>query len=229
MKIYKVYIHTFPNGKHYVGITSSSTLHRWGDRGQGYMNQKIMWRAIQKYGWDNITHTIVADNLTRKQACEMEIQLISVLQSNKRNKGYNISEGGDIPAPRSPETQAKITNKLRGRVLSEETRRKISESHKGSRNAFYGKKHSQETIEKLRLAHTGKKASESTRKKLSEQRIGKLKSQEHKDKLSKSLLGHPVSEETRLKMSVAKRGRKLSDETRRRMSEAHKRQKQHQE
>lgn len=223
MKSYKVYIHTFPNNKRYVGITSSSTLHRWGDCGQGYANQKLMWRAIQKYGWDNIQHIVIADNLTKKQACALEIQLIAFFQSNKSRYGYNVSDGGNIPAPRSEETQKRITEKLRGRKLSAETRQKMSESRKGELNPFYGKKHSEETIVKLRASHMGKSATESTRRKLSEQRKGKSKSQEHKNKLSKSLLGHPVSEETRLKMSLAKKGRKLSEETRRKMSEAHRR------
>lgn len=223
MKSYKVYIHTFPNNKRYVGITSSSTLHRWGEHGQGYSNQKLMWRAIQKYGWDNIQHIVIADNLNKKQACALEIQLIALFQSNKPRYGYNVSEGGNVPAPRSEETQRRITEKLRGRKLSAETKQKMSESRKGELNPFYGKKHSEETIVKLRISHTGKRATETTRQKLSEQRKGKSKSQEHKNKLSKSLLGHSVSEETRLKMSLAKKGRKLSEETRRKMSEAHKR------
>ena len=223
MKSYKVYIHTFPNNKRYVGITSSGTLHRWGDHGQGYVNQKLMWRAIQKYGWDNIQHIVIADNLSKKQACELEIQLIAFFQSNKPSHGYNVSDGGNIPAPRSEETQRRITEKLRGRKLSAETKQKMSESRKGELNPFYGKKHSEETIAKLRAAHTGKRATENTRQKLSEQRKGKPKSQEHKNKLSKSLLGHYVSEEARLKMSLAKKGRKLSEETRRKMSEAHRR------
>lgn len=223
MKSYKVYIHTFPNNKRYVGITSSSTLHRWGEHGQGYSNQKLMWRAIQKYGWNNIQHTVIADNLNKKQACALEIQLIALFQSNKSRYGYNVSEGGNVPAPRSEETQRRITEKLRGRKLSAETKQKMSESRKGELNPFYGKKHSEETIVKLRTSHTGKRATETTRQKLSEQRKGKSKSQEHKNKLSKSLLGHSVSEETRLKMSLAKKGRKLSEETRRKMSEAHKR------
>lgn len=223
MKSYKVYIHTFPNNKRYVGITSNSTLHRWGDHGQGYANQKLMWRAIQKYGWDNIQHTVIVDNLNKKQACALEIQLIALFQSNKPRYGYNVSEGGDIPAPRSEETQRRLTEKLRGRKLSAETRQKMSESRKGELNPFYGKKHSEETIIKLRVSHTGKIVTENTRQKLSEQRKGKPKSQEHKNKLSKSLLGHYVSEETRLKMSLAKKGRKLSEETRRKMSEAHRR------
>ena len=206
-KLYRVYVHIFPNHKKYVGITSSSTLHRWGDHGQGYANQKLMWRAIQKYGWDNIQHIVIADNLSRKQACALEIQLIALFQSNKPRYGYNVSEGGDIPVPRSKETQKRINEKLRGRKLSDETRQKMSKSRMGELNPFYGKHHSAETWEKIRTARKEKGVSKETRMKLSAVHKGIPKSQEHKDKLSKSLMGHTVSEEARLKMSLAKKGK----------------------
>lgn len=45
---YKVYMHIFPNGKKYIGITSQSLKDRF-DGGYGYQTP-IMRNAIRKYG-----------------------------------------------------------------------------------------------------------------------------------------------------------------------------------
>lgn len=39
-RIWKVYIHEFPNGKVYIGITSKSVYKRWGLHGSGYNAQE---------------------------------------------------------------------------------------------------------------------------------------------------------------------------------------------
>jgi len=53
---YCVYIHTSPSGKMYVGITGKEPERRWGINGNNYMLDKCFWKAIQKYGWENIRH-----------------------------------------------------------------------------------------------------------------------------------------------------------------------------
>lgn len=90
-----VYVHISPSNKYYVGITSRKPEERWGFNGYGYKNKcHHLWAAIQKYGWSNIIHEILAENLTRKEAEEMEVVLIEKLQSSNKIYGYNISSGG---------------------------------------------------------------------------------------------------------------------------------------
>lgn len=91
---YSVYIHLFPNKKVYVGITSRPVEVRWGSKGAGYFEQPLIYRAIQKYGWNNIEHVIFASNLTKQEAIRMEFKLIDLFQANNTNYGYNISAGG---------------------------------------------------------------------------------------------------------------------------------------
>ena len=55
-----LYRHTSPSGKVYVGITSKPILRRWNN-GNGYRTCKNFWRAILKYGWDNIIHEVLFD------------------------------------------------------------------------------------------------------------------------------------------------------------------------
>jgi len=94
---YTVYQHTFPNGKKYIGITSQLVEMRWRKNGEGYKTQKLIERAIKKYGWDNIIHEILYTGLTQEEARQTEIRLISELDLTNPQKGYNNTFGGDIP------------------------------------------------------------------------------------------------------------------------------------
>ena len=153
MCAYTVYKHTSPSGKVYIGITSQSTSKRWLN-GQGYIHNEYFYRAIQKYGWENITHEILARGLTSEEAKQMEIDLIVKYRSNNRSYGYNITIGGDgvHGYKHSDERKAKIRNKFEkghlpwntGKQWSDEAKRKMSESHKGKPSPMKGKRLSEE-------------------------------------------------------------------------------------
>ena len=55
--MYVVYKHTTPSGKVYIGITGLKPERRWRN-GNGYKDNEHFYRAILKYGWDNIKHEI---------------------------------------------------------------------------------------------------------------------------------------------------------------------------
>ena len=50
--------------KKYVGQTCQRPEKRWNN-GRGYIENIYFWRSIQKYGWDNFEHEVVASNLTK--------------------------------------------------------------------------------------------------------------------------------------------------------------------
>lgn len=109
---YKVYIHTCnANGKKYVGITKLNLIDRWGSEGQGY-NKQFFYRAIKKYGWDNFTHEVVYDGLSRKEAEQKEIELIAKYRTNDKRYGYNVENGGYSNIV-TEETKKKIQKKQR--------------------------------------------------------------------------------------------------------------------
>lgn len=94
-----VYEHIFPNGKKYIGITCQSPQLRW-DYGWGYKEnvQPMMYRAIQKYGWNNIQHNILFQNLTEQDAKEKERELILLYHTCIKDpncNGYNMTYGGE--------------------------------------------------------------------------------------------------------------------------------------
>lgn len=147
IRTYTVYMHLFPNGKYYFGITKMSVDQRW-QNGRGYNNQILMKNAIEKYGWNNIIHTILIDGLSKDDAIKIEEFVIMEFKSNNRKYGYNITSGGESLGmhslesrlkmslhqkgkKRSVETRKKISDGLKGRPVSDETRRKISAGHIG--------------------------------------------------------------------------------------------------
>ena len=110
---YKLYVHIAPNGKKYYGITKRDAAIRWNN-GKGYDNQYFS-RAISKYGWDNIEHIVIYDDLTENEAKELEQYYIQWYDTANRKYGYNITlggEGGSGYNPYSPKKCIKIQSKL---------------------------------------------------------------------------------------------------------------------
>ena len=128
--IYCVYIHTNKiNGKMYIGQTCQDPEDRWKN-GNGYKKCTYFYRAIQKYGWDNFEHEIIASHLTLDEANNFEELLIGVLNTMNPNNGYNLKSGGKSNLL-SELTKRKIGKANKGHKMSEEQKNKLIESHKG--------------------------------------------------------------------------------------------------
>lgn len=149
---YTVYMHIAPNDKKYVGITCQKPIYRW-DNGNGYKQCTLMWRAICKYGWDNFAHEILYKNLSKEEAEQKEIELISKYKSNNKNYGYNIENGGNSVGKMSEETKLKISIAERGKKMSEEAKQKM----KGRIPWNKGRKCTLEERLKTRKANPNKK------------------------------------------------------------------------
>ena len=123
---YCVYMHkNKTNEKVYIGITCMKPEHRWESNGKGYANNIHFSRAIAKYGWDGFKHVILHEGLTKEEALQKEIDLISSYDSTNKSKGYNISPGGNL---RNEEANKVVSNKLKGHVVKKETREKLRQS-----------------------------------------------------------------------------------------------------
>lgn len=133
---YVVYKHTSPSGKVYIGITRRKPEARWKD-GRGYYRHPRFAGAIGKYGWENFTHEILAENLTANEAKIMETELIKLHRSTDKRFGYNATLGGDGCAGCTP---------------SDESRRKMSANHydtRGANNPMFGRNHTPEARQKM--------------------------------------------------------------------------------
>lgn len=181
---YYVYKHTSPSGKIYIGITQQRPTKRWG-AGYNYDYNDHFFNAIRKYGWDNFSHEILFSGLSREEAKAKEIELIAFYDSANRNKGYNVSPGGEmqsdstkkkIQATREalglnelqsirskarwedPEFRAKTLANMRGKVRSAESRERYRQAtlRRGPLKP--------ESVEKMRAALRTKKGEKSIRK-----------------------------------------------------------------
>lgn len=149
---YCVYKHTAPNGKVYIGVTGREPSERFM-YGHGYRNNIIFWRAIQKYGWTNITHEILYDDLEKDVAYDLEKEMIRKYDSTNPAKGYNCSiggKGGTLGVHLSKKTRKKMSKSHTGKKMSEETKKKLSAQRMGENNPNYGKVASDETKRKFR-------------------------------------------------------------------------------
>jgi len=114
--IYKI---KFPNGKHYIGITTTSLKRRQQQHKQcaNQGDTKCLYNALRKYDMVDLLELIEIDTAdTLKELCEKEIRYIEEYNSYYKNgNGYNMTYGGEG------------TN---GYVFTEEDNKKNSESQK---------------------------------------------------------------------------------------------------
>ena len=121
----------------YIGITNN-LQRRWRDHREGHSKCAHVNHAIQKY--DDIVYSVIEEG-SREDMLELE----STLRPEERI-GWNIAPGGKsgytgvalsgedhwtYGIPRPEETRRKISEKLKGNIISEEARLKISKAHKG--------------------------------------------------------------------------------------------------
>lgn len=158
-KEFYLYSHTTPSNKVYIGITSNIPEKRWKN-GNGYKGyNSILYKAILKYGWDNIEHRIIA-RLSEESAKELEKAFISFYK--RYDRSLNITDGGEglLGFKHSEETKQKMSDKAIGKKLSKESIIKRTNSWKSNPN---NKINSLKTLEIAREVWKGQKHSESTK------------------------------------------------------------------
>lgn len=174
--MYCVYRHISPSEKSYIGITCQKPERRWRE-GEGYRECSAFYNAIKKYGWQNIEHEILEENLSFTEACEKEKFYIAKYKSLVGENGYNLENGGRVNQKVNDETKSKISATLTGRKrkpLSLETRKKIGDANRGKKKP---------------------PKSDETRRKLSEANKGKVFSEEHCHNISEAKKGMKVGKE----------------------------------
>lgn len=188
MKLFSVYAHlNNVNGKIYIGITSQKPSRRW-DNGKGYRQQPHIRNGIEKHGWDNFEHEIVASNLDEQSAKNFEKLLIKTLMSNNAIYGYNITDGGEGTLGWSPskEHRAIMSMTHKGKVISEEQKVKF-------RLKMVGRQETPEHRLKISIAGKGRILSEETKNKMRKPKssktiikMSKPKTKEHANNIGKS-------------------------------------------
>lgn len=198
---YCVYKHTSPSGKVYIGITMQEVKKRWRN-GLGYKKNKFFYRAIQKYGWENIKHEILFSGLSEKEAKQKEIELIALYKSNYSKHGYNQTLGGEgCKGYKFTEDQKRRLSEIQKQMVKDGKNR-IIERNRSEKQIEYSRKNLQKMHDYIRNnpdfcknrksyvgkgnPNYGKHASEETKKIWHEQRAGRTLTFEWRKKISEN-------------------------------------------
>lgn len=198
---YVVYVHTFPNGKRYVGI--SRDVKRRFRNGKGYQHQKIMYSAIQKYGWKNVETTILFERLTEGEAKQKEIETIALYRTTDRRYGYNQTFGGEGANGRveSEENKRRFGERMsklhKGVPLSEEHKKKISDAMKGKPKTY-----SEDGRRRIIESNSTRVYSKETRKKMSRNTKMAMKEKNMSEYLSRKWQENKEQRKAKLRITM---------------------------
>ena len=224
--MYYIYCHTFPNEKRYVGITRTSPKRRWGN-GRNYSTCPLMDRAIQKYGWDNVTHEIIDTAESKEEAEVKEQYYIQQFMSDRPEYGYNVLPGGDIADnPLTDEIRYKLGNGQRGKSRTDEEKSKISAGvretfSRPESNGHLGMCHTESTRQKMSEAQIKRWSDDPSRHMEAAERMQqRMADPEYRSKVLENLSHYrrkpaewTMPEEARVKLGEYNRGKWLGDKS----------------
>jgi group I intron endonuclease len=155
------------NGKIYVGV------HKTENMDDGYMGSgKVIKTAIEKYGIENFTKTILQQFSTEEEMFYAEKQLVND-QFLLREDVYNLRRGG---TGGFDYINSSGILKFKGKTHSESSKKMMG--HVGNKY-WLGKKHSDETKQKIglksKIANTGKIKSEETKEKIRKAALSQIR------------------------------------------------------
>lgn len=118
MKTYTVYKLTLTDGRVYIGMTHQPLSKRC--RKNGYVHCPSMGEAVEKYGWDAFSVSVIADGLSQTEAEQIEKANIKFYDSTNPDKGFNVALGGNIEGRHSQITLKRMSIGQKGRKFSNE-------------------------------------------------------------------------------------------------------------
>lgn len=182
----------------YVGKSDNPKTRLYGHINEYAIGEKKDWiNAIKELGLNPVVE--ILDTVERSKWTFWESHYISLLKSwgfslfNKSSKcsedrKQNISNANK-KAFSDPGVRAKISERLKGRKLSDETKEKLSRINSGDGHPFFGKHLSEEHRDKIRKTHTGRTYSPETIERMRNAVRPEI-TQEAKAKMSKYLIGN---------------------------------------
>lgn len=129
-KTYVVYCHTAPNGVYY-GVTCN-VKNRWHPSRYKHNNTPFK-DAIIEFGWENIQHEVLFENLTLDEALKLEDQLIVKARGN--GTCLNAHRSGHHTETDEYKGESKARSKARSKAWRENNPEKEKACQKSYREA----------------------------------------------------------------------------------------------
>ena len=217
-KKYSIYAHVVPNGKRYIGKTSTVAAQRWAN-GNGYKYNDAFFADIQKYGWENIQHIILEIVSGDEKAAETEKKYIQQFKTFDPEFGYNKTTGGDDKFTVRDETRWKQhiarenyfrkpgTKEMKSRSQKEVMEREgVRERISVSLKKYYANEEKEHKEERIKKMSDGQKKyyathAEEVREKRSKALKERWERPGYRENISRKLTGIKRSEEHKKKIS----------------------------
>ena len=220
--IYKI---VFPNGKHYIGLTTTSLKQRQKEHkicAKNETKQHLVYRSLRCHNMVDTFELVEIDTAdTLEELCKKEIEYIQIYNSYYMDgNGYNMTLGGEGTNGYVYTEEDKQKNSERQKKYYEDNPEEKEQMKKISQD-FWNKPDSHETMSKIRLiSHNTPQAKQNIRdgiKKYYEETPGAR--EKNSEALTKHHKEHP---ETGEKVSESlKTHHKEHPETREKLSELH--------
>jgi len=217
--IYKI---EFPNGKHYIGLTTTSLEQRRKEHKRCAKNgdSRCLYNALRKYDMVDTFELVEIDTSdTLEELCEKEIGYIIEYNSYYINEnGYNMTSGGDGTTGYvfTEEDKEQISESLKKYFENSEARQKMRELTKKyyQEHPEAGKEHSKKMKKRF-------EENPEERQKISESQKKRFENPEARQKISESLKKYyQENEESRQKQSEIKKKYFENPEARQKIGEA---------
>ena len=197
--IYKI---AFPNGKNYIGLTTTSLKRRKKEHKSSAKrgNNNVLYKALRKHKMEDTFELIEIDSAdTQEELCKKEIYYIQQYDSYFKNgKGYNMTYGGEgtFGYEFTTEDRQKMSEVMKKHYENPEARKKMSEAKK---------KHCENPEARKKMSEVMKKYYQ--------------ENPESRQKQSEVMKKHYENPEARQKMSEAKKKHFENPEARQKQSE----------
>lgn len=121
--IYKI---DYPNGKTYIGL-SENIKRRFWEHNNISNNKQVCDKAIRKY-FGKVERITILEECEPSKLGEREKFWVAFFRSNEKDKGYNISPGGEHPRTRSVFTDTEVID-IRKRKAKGERKRDVYQDY----------------------------------------------------------------------------------------------------
>lgn len=138
------------NGKYYIGSSDNITgvSGRWMEHinrlKANQHDNSYLQRAWNKYGETDFEFIII-EEVPKHELLIVEQRYLEQAKSEHHKQCYNLSfhasGGGFVGHKHTQKSKRQMSQKLKGRVVSDETRQKLSNSLVGRKGGFVGKCH----------------------------------------------------------------------------------------